>query len=678
MIDVEEHIYSDDPNEGHADVRTRLKDASYFFLGNGMIQTAIQIAPSGEGSPIGLVFMNPEQLKSKRESLSFDPENGFANTMIRLQKKSNQNEISPKNISAVWNKELGVPAVHLQWKNDAIHVREIIYCPDKNNPIIIREVHFENNGRTELEFIIKTGIKQNNIKKQISLLPENEEKLFIEYSLNKSENKIDLEFIPEAVPTKEAIDHWKKTTNISFAENLLDRFFDGSRFQLNSAISKTGVVDASIWQYNREWVRDHSFMTIGLILSGEHELAKVLLERLINDFVCEDGDCIDSSEKRDPDEVELDQNGILVYTIKTYVLWTGDFALVKKYWGKIVKIVEFPLKDVFRHEESGMFYNSREYWERHSVYGIKPGIELMYQFFPSLGLTSAAILARIINKNEDAKKWDAEALRLKNAILNHPTFSLVDKRGFIKRRDIDGSIQETITPLKDAGLPDGVPLTENMDHFLNPDTCAALPIAFRFVPPDSEIARATLENLEMLWNQRWEDGGYGRYHFASEADSYGAWPFPSLFIARACIETGDYNKVWKILNWMNSIPGAISGSWFEMYGSRISPPYAQVGITPWTWGEIIMLMVHHIVGIQLEEENIRIRPRLLPGLKEVAGSLPIRKNRLSFKYIVDQKKLKAVFDVNVPFNEFGENEILIPYSNEDIIIEAFVPQSDVV
>lgn len=33
MIDVEEHIYDDDPKIGHADVRTDLKDVSYFFSG---------------------------------------------------------------------------------------------------------------------------------------------------------------------------------------------------------------------------------------------------------------------------------------------------------------------------------------------------------------------------------------------------------------------------------------------------------------------------------------------------------------------------------------------------------------------------------------------------------------------------------------------------------------------
>jgi len=52
MIDVQEHFYDDDPKKGHPDVRTRLKDVSYFFLGNELIQAAVQIAPSGEGPPL--------------------------------------------------------------------------------------------------------------------------------------------------------------------------------------------------------------------------------------------------------------------------------------------------------------------------------------------------------------------------------------------------------------------------------------------------------------------------------------------------------------------------------------------------------------------------------------------------------------------------------------------------
>ena len=42
MVNVAEHVYHDDPSAGPPDVRTRLSGASYFFLGNGVIQAAVQ------------------------------------------------------------------------------------------------------------------------------------------------------------------------------------------------------------------------------------------------------------------------------------------------------------------------------------------------------------------------------------------------------------------------------------------------------------------------------------------------------------------------------------------------------------------------------------------------------------------------------------------------------------
>jgi hypothetical protein len=68
MIDVAEHVYHDDPRIGHPDVRTQLRDVCYYFIGNGLIEGAIQFAPAWEGSPYGLLLMDPQQLKMKRES----------------------------------------------------------------------------------------------------------------------------------------------------------------------------------------------------------------------------------------------------------------------------------------------------------------------------------------------------------------------------------------------------------------------------------------------------------------------------------------------------------------------------------------------------------------------------------------------------------------------------------
>jgi len=672
MIDAKEHDYFDDPREGHPDVRTMLKNVSYFFLGNGLIQAAVQVSPAGEGSAMGLIFMNPEKLAPKRASLSFDETLGFSVTMIRLTVQNNV-ELLPREIRAEWCSALAVPAVRLHWQQSGFQVTEIFYCPNRTEAKLIRKIQLENMNPNKKKLTIHTALPHKKIENILTINSLDKKELCIEYLFDPAEKHVDLNFIDNCHHEQEIARLDEATAKINFHHEMLDRYFLAAKWQLPATISASGIVDASIWQYNREWVRDHSFMAIGLTLSGEFTMAKTLVKRLLNDFVSEDGDCFDSSAKRDPEEVELDQNGTLLYALNTYALWSDDFDLVEEYWSKIVKIAEFPLSDVFRHPQLGLFFNSREYWERHDIHGVTPGIELMYQVFPAIGLQAAAILARKLRKNDLAKKWELEAARIKRTVLTHPVFSLVDERGFIKRRDLAGRAQETIEPANRSILPEGIPLTENIIHYLNPDTSAALPIVYGFIEPDSAIAHTTLNTLEQLWNQCWKIGGYGRYHFSSEADSPGPWPFPSLFLARAYLETGDWEKVWKILKWLDTIPGATSGAWFEMYGPRISPPYAQVGITPWTWGEIIMLAVNQILGVLPEEKSIRLRPRLLSGMTEVEGKLLVRKNYLNLKYKVDQNISKPSFKTNVSILERNDREILIPYVEKDIFVEAIVP-----
>ena len=84
MISPSEHVYEDDPNQGHPDVRTRLRDVSYFLLGNGLIQAAVQWAPRGDGTLLGLLVMDPDRLRKKRDALTLDAESGLEPTIVRL------------------------------------------------------------------------------------------------------------------------------------------------------------------------------------------------------------------------------------------------------------------------------------------------------------------------------------------------------------------------------------------------------------------------------------------------------------------------------------------------------------------------------------------------------------------------------------------------------------------
>jgi len=365
-----------------------------------------------------------------------------------------------------------------------------------------------------------------------------------------------------------------------------------------------------------------------MAMIGESRRARTMLARLLDGFVTPDGDTVDSSERRGSDEVELDQNGYLLLGLTQYALWTGDLDLVPERWARIAAAAEFPLRPVFRHDPSGLLMNRREYWERHRIHGIETGMEQIYQTTVSAGLEAAAILARMTGHEAEASRWASESVRLRRAMLEDRVFRMVDNRGFIKRRGPDGRVQETIMPGLEAGLHPSVPLASGAAHYLNPDTEAALPIVFGLVPPDSPISVLTLSSLETLWNQAWTGGGYGRYNVSSEPDSPGPWPFASLFVARAAVECGDFALADRVLEWMDSVPGAAAGSWFEFYGSRPSPPCPQVGIIPWTWAELIHLFIHHMVGARPAESGLSVRPRLQPGLGMVRADLPYRGGRL--------------------------------------------------
>lgn len=675
MIDVSEHVYEDDPHEGHPDCRTRLPDVSYFFLGNGRILAAVQICPGGQGTPIGLLIMNPDRFGRKRDALTFDTDSGLEQTTVRVIREGRAEPMCPPGPEGEWCRNSEIPKVIVRWVTDDVGVEEWFYCPDLEQPLLLREVRVTNCSSHSLNLSLRTGIRRRSIDDAFGLKARQERHSVIKYTFLAEENRVILENVADAGVLPSSSSYWKNTASVSFGHELLDHLYRAAAYQLPAVVSESGKCDASIWQYNREWVRDHAMMSIGLTLAGNHMKAKKLLDRLLKAFITEDGQPFDSSEKRNPEEVELDQNGELLYAIDHYVRWTRDSDFISTHWDTIKAVADYPLQNVFRHDPSGLLINAREYWERHSAHGLQMGIELAHQLFVSIGLDSAARLARLTGRKTEADQWEREAGRLKRAMLHDTRYGLVQDRRLIKRRSQDGSVQETIAPLPECGLPDDVPLAGPQEHRLNPDASTALPIALGFLPADHPAAKATLADLETLWDQAWEGGGYGRYHVSSEPDSPGAWPFPSLFIARACSESGDSSGVWRVLRWLNSVSGAKAGSWFEYYGDRQSPPFPQVGIPPWTWAEILILLIDHIIGLRPEYDAIRIRPRLLPGLKEINGSFPIQGRRWTIHILADSDDRHLGFDAGSRFVESGRKEARVSYTDSDCWIEARLQQN---
>jgi hypothetical protein len=633
-----EHLYSEDPNRGPADGITTLAGVDYFWLGNGFLSAAVQINPSGKGTTLGLLILHPDKLGHKRTALTFDPETGLQDTMVTVQygEKTYQPVYSdpktpmvPGEFMALWTKRNGVPAVQINWPCGDLYVMETFYCPDRSTPCLLREIAVVTaglkKGAATETIILATGGDDIRLEKTVPLNHYPSVKTVLSYRIEAGagEPEVMTSWMDLPPPKPAASDWWQSLADIEMMTPL-SHLFRSARDQLPAVIRHNGMVDGSIWQYNLEWVRDQVMHIQGLCLIGAFDIARTMLTRILSEFVTDAGDTVDSSRHREPPEVELDQNGLLLTALKTYTDWSGDLSLVRTNWKKIRAVAEFPLQEVFRHPESGLLYNRREFWERYSLYGIEFGMEITYQLYVSHGLSCISSLAERLGHASDAERWREEAARLKAAMLGDSRYGLVEDGRLIKRRRGDGTVQETITVAPDSDLPTGTPLDGPGPHYLNPDTSVALPVALEFIDPGGDLAKASLASLEVLWNQAWDYGGYCRYNVTSEADSPGPWPFATMFVARAALEAGEYEKVQRILDWFLTLPsGTKAGSWFEFYGPKQVPPCPPVGIIPWTWAEVILFFIHHLFGIRPEQDRLIIRPRLLPDMSEISARVRI-------------------------------------------------------
>ncbi len=217
-------------------------------------------------------------------------------------------------------------------------------------------------------------------------------------------------------------------------------------------------------------------------------------------------------------------------------------------------------------------------------------------------------------------------------------------------------------------LPPGLLPPNDPNCYLDPDTSEALPIAFEIIDPHSELAQKTLMHLETLWNQRWDFGGYGRYHVTSEPDSPGPWPFATLFVTRAYHENGNYAKVTRALQWLAQVQGGEAGSWFEFYGPRPVPPCPQVGIVPWTWAEMIIFFIHHLLGVRPEIDRLIIRPRLLPELKSVKSRLRVHAHWIDLEIRRADKSNEHGATLNGQTVPLQDNQLILPLPDKKMEI----------
>ena len=415
---------------------------------------------------------------------------------------------------------------------------------------------------------------------------------------------------------------WAATSSVQTNDTTVREIFDKARFGLPAMVADNGIMDAGIFEYGSQWVRDTSNTLLGLVHSGHFELARRGFAHVLEHMVNEAGCTMIASGFDRPDREQFDQMGELLHALKAYRDWTGDDSLLREHRAKLLAMIERPLRPEFR-DATGMVHNRREFWER----TFDDAHELAYQTYLILGLRDAADLAEPLGAADRADRWRGEADRIQKATFETPGHALVENGHLIKRRAVNG---EHVRTIHLRGGNADVPLDTESVHLTDPDATLALPIAYGLVPPQSALARNTLDELEKLRDARWFGGGYERYHSSGQGDQPGPWSFATCFILRAQHVAGDFTRSRRTLEWLNTVQGGRTGAWFEEIPLvRSQAPTA--GIIPWTSGEISLFLVRHLLGVSFEGSQTVLRPGLYPGSPPLHADLRFRRGRLQLE-----------------------------------------------
>ncbi len=644
----------------HPDYQTRSGGTEYFLVGNGRVMAALQSADPETGlTQGGLLVTSAERLTRKHGTLLFRMERGVRNSRLALRVEQKEHFPEAATAEVRWEHPDRIPTIVQLWQAGPCRVEERLWCP-MEEPALLREVIVENRGPRSVSPVLVARLDANHalfdefeadrdggaltargyeemtlfalegrasaLERRLEvplgeLPPGGRARATFVLALGQAARHLRSASLPAL--RFQAAEWWARRAWLASDSAGLDHLFRVTLSGLRATVATSGKMDGSVWQYNMEWVRDQTMAALGATAVGHSEIARAILDRILARSVSADGSTVEASRFRAPEDAELDQNGELLYAVWFLWAWSGDDGLIRRHWDKLRAVADYLLAPQFRFHETGLLGNVREYWERDAGYGVLPGYELSYQVWAVLGLAKAAEMARRVNDQDAAARWEAASARIREAMLTHPRFALVAGQRFIKRRLFTGDVQRVLEPPDREAMPPGMPLRVEASPYCDPDSTLALPVAFELVDPSSALALNTLEALENLWNQRWDFGGYARYHVASEPDSPGPWPFASLFIARANLEAGRQDRAWRVLDWMLAIPGGRAGAWFEHYGDRPVPPLPPVGMTPWTWGELGMLLVHHMLGVRPTPSGLTIRPRLFDQVGQAEATLRV-------------------------------------------------------
>ena len=423
-------------------------------------------------------------------------------------------------------------------------------------------------------------------------------------------------------PWKRPAGNGPASSSITTDDAVVRELFDKARFGLPGMVADNGAMDAGIFEYGGQWVRDTSNTLLGMVEAGHFELARRGFEHVLNDMITDDGKTMIFGGFDDPDREQFDQMGELIHALKAYCDWTGDDSLLREHRAKLLAMIGRPLRPEFR-DATGMVHNRREFWERISGRRLRVGLSNLRGAGAARRRRACRPAGRRGPRRSLAGRGRSNAAR--------DALASVPRAG--GRRPADqttrhqwpmGEKRPRLGQARRAG-PD------RRDRIWPSRTRRwPCPSHWGWWTPEVALARKTLDELEPLWNARWFGGGYERYHPSAQGDQPGPWPFASCFILRAQHEAGLFDRSRRTLEWLNTRPGRACGAWFEEIPlTRSSAPKS--GILPWTSGEISLFVVRHLLGVRFEQGALVIRPALYPHSPPVSADLRFRQGRLKLR-----------------------------------------------
>eukprot|EP01125_Pyxidicula_operculata_P003430 TRINITY_DN1424_c0_g1_i1.p1 TRINITY_DN1424_c0_g1~~TRINITY_DN1424_c0_g1_i1.p1 ORF type:complete len:644 (-),score=114.23 TRINITY_DN1424_c0_g1_i1:341-2272(-) len=213
-----------------------------------------------------------------------------------------------------------------------------------------------------------------------------------------------------------------------------------------SNMSPFGQILASLppGEWNICWIRDGSYATLGLILSGHYTEAKMSLEFFLNanvgqykNFVVNGtdygvgvdyqisvcryyGDGSEWSDGGSDPNIELDGFGLFLWTLETYVTTSSDYSFLQKYWPVIVQKIANVLVNI-TDNQLGIAQKDSSIWERHlNTNGEDGAKHFSYTTITSMkGLQSASKLASIMNQPDLAQLYSTQQKNIFNNFLKY-------------------------------------------------------------------------------------------------------------------------------------------------------------------------------------------------------------------------------------------------------------------